>query len=427
MYQAVSPEECVSIIQSNQNVFIHSICATPQKLTQAMTNRAAELQDVHIYQLMTTGDADYTKAEYEDNFHVQAFFTGGNTRKAINEGRADYIPVFLSEIPEIFRRGIIPLDVALVQVSPPDSHGYCTLGPSVDMSLAGLQMARVKIAEINPRMPRSHGDGFIHISAFEKVCEVDYPIPTFDPKIPGETDQAIGKHVASLVEDGATIQAGIGVIPDAALAALKDHKDLGVHTEMFSDGLLPLVESGVITGIHKSHHVGKIVSSFVMGTQKVYDFIDDNPVVRMMDVAYVNNTAVIAQNPKVTAINSAIEVDLTGQVAADSIGTRIYSGIGGQMDYIRGASLCENGKPIIALPSVTSRGKSRITAQLHPGAGVVTTRAHVHYVITEYGIANIYAKSLRESAESLIKIAHPDHRESLAREAREFWGLKVRI
>ncbi|MEO1653944.1 MAG: acetyl-CoA hydrolase/transferase C-terminal domain-containing protein [Bacteroidota bacterium] len=427
MYQTVSPEECVSLIQSNQNVFIHSICATPQILSQCLTDRAAELKNVNIYQLLTTGEAAYTQAKYENSFQVQAFFTGGNTRQAVNEGRADYIPVFLSEIPEIFRRKIIPLDVALVQVSPPDSHGYCTLGPSVDMSLAGLQMAQIKVAEINPQMPRSHGDGFIHISAFDKVCAVDYPLPTFEPKAPTEADKAIGQHVASLVEDGATIQAGIGVIPDAALAALKDHKNLGVHTEMFSDGLLPLVESGVVTGMHKHHHIGKIVSSFVMGTQKVYDFIDDNPAVRMMDVAYVNNTSIISQNPKVTAINSAIEVDLTGQVAADSIGTRIYSGIGGQMDYIRGASLCEEGKPIIALPSVTSRGKSRITAQLNPGAGVVTTRAHVHYVITEYGIANIYAKSLRESAEALIQIAHPDHREDLAKEARDFWGLKVRL
>lgn len=427
MYNPVSPDEAVSLIQSNQSVFIHSVSATPQKLVQAMTARAAELKNVTICQLLTTGEAPYTEAQYADSFYLKAFFAGGNTRKAINEGRADYIPVFLSEIPSIFRSKKIPLDVALVQVSPPDKHGFCTLGPSVDMSLAGLQMSKIKIAEINQQMPRAHGDGFIHISEFDKVTEVDYALPSFEPKTPTKEDLAIGQHVASLVENGATIQAGIGVIPDAALAALKDHKELGVHTEMFADGLLPLVESGVITGEHKVKHRHKIVSAFVMGTQKVYDFIDDNPLVKMLDVAYVNSTAIISQNPKVTAINSAIEVDLSGQIVADSIGTRIYSGIGGQMDYIRGASLSEGGKPIIALNATTGKGKSKITPKLNAGAGVVTTRAHVHYVVTEYGIADIYAKSIRETAEALINISHPDHREELAKEAREFWGVKVNI
>ncbi len=426
-YKPHSPEDAVALVESGHHVFIHSVASTPVQLVQALTNRASELQGVCIYHLLTTGEAPYTATELQENFHVKTFFVGGNTRKAVQEGRAEYIPVFLSEIPQVFRRKIVPLDVALVQVSPPDKHGFCSMGPSVDMSLAGLEMARIKIAEINPQMPRVHGDGNVHISVFDRVTEVDYPLPSFEPSTPTEADLAIGNFVASLVEDGATIQAGIGVIPDAALAALKDHKNLGVHTEMFSDGLIPLVESGVITGIHKKINQGKIISAFVMGTQKVYDFIDDNPLVSLLDVAYVNSTANISQNPKATAINSAIEVDITGQVAADSIGTRIYSGIGGQMDYIRGASLSEGGKPIIALPSVTSKGKSRICATLNPGAGVVTTRAHIHYVVTEFGIADVYAKSLRESAENLIKIAHPSHREALAKEARDFWGLRVQV
>jgi acyl-CoA hydrolase len=340
-------------------------------------------------------------------------------RKAVNEGRGDYIPVFLSEVPSLFRNNILPLDVALLQVSPPDQHGFCSLGVSVDVSRAAAETATKLIAQINPRMPRTHGDGMIHISRFDAAIEYKTPLPEHLIPEPGEEELRIGRYCAELIDDGATLQMGIGAIPNAVLRALTNHKDLGVHTEMFSDGIIDLVEKGVITNRLKKKHPGKIVSSFLMGSRRLYEFVDDNPQIAVLDVAYVNDTAVIRKNPKVTAINSAIEVDLTGQVCADSIGIYHYSGVGGQMDFIRGASLSEGGKPIIALPSVTAKGISRIVPYLKQGAGVVTTRAHVHYVITEYGIANLYGKNLRQRARALIGIAHPDHREDLARQAHE--------
>jgi acyl-CoA hydrolase len=338
-------------------------------------------------------------------------------RKAVESGEADYIPVFLSEVPALFRKKIIPLNVALVQVSPPDRHGFCSLGVSVDVSHAAVEMADYVIAQINPNMPRTHGDGLLHISNINTAVEVNDTLPEVPPHQLTEDELAIGRNVASLVEDGAALQMGIGAIPAAVLEALKEHRDLGVHTEMFSDSLIDLIESGVVNGKMKRVHPGKVVSSFVMGTKRLYDFIDDNPFIVLLDVGYVNDTAVIRRNSKVTAINSAVEVDLTGQVCADSIGTRLYSGVGGQMDFIRGATLSEGGKPIIALPSVTSKGESRIVSFLKQGAGVVTTRAHIHYVVTEHGIANLYGKNLRERAKALISIAHPDHREQLEREA----------
>lgn len=424
-YEAVSAEAAASLIKSGQQVFVHSIAAAPQTLIQAITDRANELDDVTFNHIHIEGKAPYGNPEFEGKFKVNNFFVGANLRKAVQEGRADYIPIFLSEVPALFRSRAIDLDVAILQVSPPDSNGYCTLGLSVDVSLAAAQSARMIIAEINPNMPRTHGDGAIHISQFDALVDVDYPLPTLQIPPPNEIEQKIGHYIAGLVEDGATLQMGIGSIPNAALEAMTNHKELGVHTEMFSDGLLELVKKGIVTNQHKVKHPDHIVTGFIMGSQELYDFIDDNPYVRMLDIAYVNDTHVIRQNPKVTAINSAIEIDLTGQVCADSIGTRIYSGVGGQMDFMRGASLSEGGKPIIALPSTTRRGISRISTMLNVGAGVVTTRAHIHYVVTEYGVAYLHGKSLKDRAKQLIQIAHPDHRENLEREAFETLKLKI--
>ena len=325
--------------------------------------------------------------------------------------------MFLSEIPALFRKNVLSIDVALIHVSPPDNHGFCSLGVSVDIARAGVDCAKTVIAQVNPRMPRTLGDALVHIDKIDFAVEVNVPLPQVHPPVLTDIDRAIGRHIAELIEDGATLQTGIGSIPNAVLAALHDHKDLGVHTEMFSDGLIDLSEKGVVNGSRKVKHPGKIVAGFVMGTQRLYDFVHDNPQVLMLDIAYVNDSAVIRRNPKVTAINSAIEVDLTGQVCADSIGTRLYSGVGGQMDFIRGASLSEGGKPIIALPSQTSKGESKIVPFLKEGAGVVTTRAHVHYIVTEYGVANLYGRNLKQRAKALIEISHPDHRERLDREA----------
>ena len=415
----VSAEEAVAGVRSGDRVFVHSVAAAPQVLIHALVARAPELRGVEVVHIHTEGAAPYTRPEHRASFRHRALFVGHNVREAVATGEADYVPVFLSEVPLLFRRGIIALDVALVTVSPPDRHGYCSLGTSVDVSKAAVDTAKTVIAEVNPHMPRTHGDGLVHVSRIALGVEVDTPLPCHLGRPPSEIEAAIGQHVAGLVEDGATLQMGIGAIPDAVLRALGHHKDLGVHTEMFAEGIIDLVENGVITGVHKRNHPGKIVGSFVMGTERLYRFIDDNPSVLMLESSYVNDTAVIRQNPRVTAINSAIEVDLTGQVCADSIGTRQYSGVGGQMDFIRGASLSEGGKPIIALPSVTSKGASRIVPTLREGAGVITTRAHVQYVVTEHGVAYLYGKSLRERARELIRIAHPDHREALEQAAHE--------
>lgn len=424
-YHPVSPEEAVSILHSGDKIYIHSVAAAPQVLIQAMVQRADELHNIEIYQLHTEGIAPYGEEQYSKSFLVKNMFVGANMRKAVQAGRADFIPVFLSETPRLFRRGIVQLDAVLLQVSPPDRNGFCSLGVSVDTTLSAAQTAKKLIAEINPNMPRTMGDGNIHISKFDKVIEVNYPLPQFIPPPPDEIETRIGQFVAELVDDGATLQMGIGAIPNAALAAMTNHKELGIHTEMFSDGVLPLIEKGVITNQHKVKHRNYLVTSFMMGSQKLYDYVNDNPLVRFLDVEYVNDTAVIRQNPKVTAINSAIEVDFTGQVCADSIGTSIYSGVGGQMDFMRGAALSEHGKPIIALPSTTTKGLSRIVSTLHLGAGVVTTRAHVHYIVTEYGVAEMYGRSIRERIRSMINIAHPDHREQLEKKAFELWRFHV--
>lgn len=403
-------------------VFVHTAAAAPQRLLSALVAQADALREVELVHLHTEGAAPYLQPEYSRSFHTSALFVGANLREAVNDGLADYVPVFLSEIPRLFRQRIMPLDVALLQVSPPDRHGFCTLGVSVDVSRAAAESARILIGQINPRMPRSHGDGSLHVSRFAALVEGDDPLHEHPPAPLGEIELAIGRCVASLVEDGATLQMGIGAIPDAVLAALTAHRRLGVHTEMFSDGVIDLVERGVITGEHKRSHPGALVASFAVGSRRLYDFIDDNPSVQMLDAGYVNDTDVIRRNPQVTAINSALEVDVTGQVCADSIGSRQFSGVGGQMDFIRGAALSDNGRPIIALRSTTSSGESRIVAQLKPGAGVTTTRAHVHYVVTEYGAAYLYGKSLRERARLLTDIAHPRHRESLSRAAYERFG-----
>ncbi len=422
MPQYVSAAEAVSIIQSGNRVYIHSVAAAPRLLIEAMTQCAPTLRNVEIVHLHTEGPAPYAEAQYAESFRTNALFVGPNMRQAVLEGRADYLPVFLSEVPALFRKGMLPIDVALIHVSPPDRHGYCSLGVSVDASLAAVQTARYVIAQANPQMPRTHGDGLLHISQLHAMVEANEPLYETHLHVLSEAEKAIGRHCAELVEDGATLQMGIGAIPDAVLASLNNHRRLGVHTEMFSDGVIPLVENGTVTGEEKQNHPGKIIGSFVMGTRRLYDFIDDNPLVELLDINYVNDTSVIRRNPKTTAINSALEVDLTGQVCADSIGTRQYSGVGGQMDFIRGASLSEGGKPIIALPSVTSRGETRIVPFLKTGAGVVTTRAHVHYIVTEYGTANLYGKNLRQRAVALIEIAHPNHRAALEEQAFQRFG-----
>jgi len=417
--QITSAEEAVKAIKSNDRVFVHGGVATPAQLVLALTARAEELRDVEIVHLHTEGPAPYAAANYTASFRTNCLFVGANIRNAVNEGLADYIPIFLSEVPGLFRRGILPLDVALVQVSPPDRHGFCSLGVSVDVARAAVQVARHVIAQINPNMPRTHGDGLLHVSALHGAVVVDDPLPEIVASQPTPVESAIGRYVAELIEDGATLQMGIGAIPNAVLSALHTHRDLGIHTEMFADGAIDLIERGVVNNAQKRIHPGKVVSSFAMGTRRLYNFIDDNPQVVMLDVAYVNDTAVIRRNPRVTAINSALEVDLTGQVAADSMGTVQYSGVGGQMDFVRGASLSEGGKPIIALPSATSKGISRIVPHLRLGSGVVTTRAHVHYVVTEYGIAYLYGRNLRQRARALIDIAHPAHRQELEKMAWE--------
>ncbi|HSJ11470.1 MAG TPA: acetyl-CoA hydrolase/transferase C-terminal domain-containing protein [Gillisia sp.] len=409
----VSAQEAVSKIQSGQRIFIQGAAMTPNVLINALCDRYRELKGVELFQIHTEGEAKYTVAPYNEAFITISAFVGGNVRKAVNSAYGAYIPMFLSEIHLLFRKNILPLDVAFIQVSPPDKHGYCSLGVSVDITLPAIQTAKMVIAQINPNVPRTHGDGIIHIDRINALVEVNEPIHCSIISTPTEIELQIGKHVAGLIEDGATLQMGIGGIPNVVLNNLMNHKRLGIHTEMFSDGILPLIEMGIITGEEKKVKTGKLVTCFAVGTQKLYDFIDDNPIVHFKEAAYTNDTAIIRKNPKVTAINSAIEIDLTGQVCADTIGKYQYSGVGGQMDFIRGASLSEGGKAIIAMPSVTKDGISKIVPYLKEGAGVTTTRAHVHYIATEYGIVNLYGKNLKQRAKELISIAHPDHRQEL--------------
>ena len=415
----VTAEEAVRNIQSGERVFLHSAAATPQRLVDAMTARGHELSSVELVSIHTEGTAPYLDPCFDGVFHLNTFFVGANTRAAVANGMASYVPIFLSEIPNLFRSGIMPLDVAMVQVSPPDKHGYCSVGVSVDITNAAIETARHVIAQVNENMPRVHGNGIIHVSAIDALVRCDDPIFELKPPVLTPVELRIGEYIANLVEDGATLQTGIGDIPDAALRALKGHRDLGMHTEMFSDGAMELMRCGALTGKKKFKQTGKLVSGFCMGSRELYDFLDDNPMIEMRDISYVNDTSIIRTNPKVTAINSALEVDITGQVCADSLGSTQYSGVGGQVDFIRGAALSEGGKPIIALNSLTSHGESKIVARLKPGASVTTSRAHVHYVVTEYGVAYLYGKNLRQRASALIAVAHPDHQEQLEREAFE--------
>jgi acyl-CoA hydrolase len=418
----LSAEDAVAKIKSGDRVYLHTAAATPQRLIEAMVDRAADLRNVEIVSLHTEGDAPYARPEHRESFRMNALFVGRNIRKSVQNGDADAIPVFLSDVPSLFQNNVLPLDVALVHVSPPDRHGYCSLGVSVDATLAAIHAAKLVIAQVNPNMPRTHGEGMLHASKIHAMVEVSDALPETPRHTLSETEISIGRYIASIVEDGATLQMGIGAIPDATLAALSGHRNLGIHSEMFSDGVIDLVEKGVINGSNKRTHKETIVASFLVGTRRLYDFVDDNPFVEMLPSDYVNDTREIRKNPKVTAINSALEIDMTGQVCADSIGQKHYSGVGGQMDFIRGAALSKGGKPIIALPSTTKNGQSRIVTQLKPGAGVVTTRAHVQYVVTEFGIVNLHGKNLRQRAEALASIAHPDFREEILRQAHDLFG-----
>eukprot|EP00002_Diphylleia_rotans_P024238 TRINITY_DN4777_c0_g1_i1.p1 TRINITY_DN4777_c0_g1~~TRINITY_DN4777_c0_g1_i1.p1 ORF type:complete len:464 (-),score=104.94 TRINITY_DN4777_c0_g1_i1:96-1487(-) len=409
----MSADEAVKVVKSGDTVFVHTAAATPDVLLRALSLRAPELKDVTMCHLHIEGAAPHAKPEFKDSFRDNNFFVGKNMRAAVNEGRADFVPIFLSEVPYLFLRKQIPLDVAMLSVSPPDRHGYCSFGTSIDCSVAAAATAKNVIAVVNKHVPRTFGAGIVHISQFDKVVYHDEPLPEHGNKEDRGVMESIGKHIADLVEDGSTLQMGIGGIPDATLRYLTDRKDLGVHTEMFSEGVVDLVRRGVINNRMKNIMPGKMVASFLIGSQELYDFVDDNPVLDMLPSNWVNDPAVIKQNDKVVAINSAIEVDLTGQVCADSIGTKIFSGIGGQVDFERGAALSKGGKPIIALPSRTQKGLPRIVPFLKPGAGVVTSRAHVHWVITEYGKAYLFGKNIRQRVDALINIAHPEDRDAL--------------
>ncbi|HAQ19318.1 MAG TPA: 4-hydroxybutyrate CoA-transferase [Prolixibacteraceae bacterium] len=420
----VSPQEAVKIIKSGDRVHLSSVAVTPHTLIRPMVERGRndELYGVKIQHIHVEGNIEYANQEFEGIFETEQFFVGGNLRKQTQAGYADYIPVFLSETQKLMREGYLHVNVAMIMVSPPDKHGFVSLGTSVDATLAAVECADVVIAAVNPNVPRCWGDAMIHVDQIDIFVEDDIKLYThsFDPLT--EEEIQLGKNVAALIDDGACLQMGIGGIPNAVLAQLGNHKDLGVHTEMFSDGILPLVEKGIVTGKYKNIDRGKMVASFLMGTQELYDFVDDNPRVAMMDVAHTNNVAVIRKLDKVTAINSALAIDLTGQVCADSIGIKHYSGVGGQIDFIRGAGHSKGGKPIIALPSVTVKGVSKICPTLIEGSGVVSTRANIHWVVTEYGAVNLYGKTMQERARLLTSIAHPAHREPLERAAFERFG-----
>lgn len=416
MLKCSTVAQALSCINSNQTVFIHGGAATPQFLIQGLMKEAPRLKNVELIHLHTEGDASYGDPRYKDSFRVTNLFVGKNIRPFLNYDQVDYLPIFLSEMPGLLRSGVKKIDVALVQVSPPDKHGYVSLGVSVDMAKAAVETAEHVVALINPQMPRIHGDGFIHTDDIDFCIEHDTPLYSPNKAPLSEIEIAIGKHVAGLIDDGATLQFGIGAIPDAVCDALHDHRHLGLHSEMWSDGAFSLVQKGVIDNSLKRFHRGKTTSTFMIGSKEMYEYSNDNMAVLNLEASYINSPITIMRNPKVTAINSAIEIDLTGQVCADSVGCRIISGVGGQMDFLRAASLSEGGKPILTFTSTTKKGHSRIQSVLHRGAGVVTTRAHVHYVVTEYGVVNLYGKSLGERAKALISIAHPDHREMLERE-----------
>lgn len=420
----VTPAEAVAGIRSGQQIYVHCAAATPEVLLAALVERAQELEDVRVVHLHIEGPGPHLRPEMAGHFRHLALFIGPNARQAINDGRAEYVPVFLSDVPRLFSSGLLPLDAVFVNVSPPDEHGFCSLGTSCVAMLAAIPAAKTVIAQFNRSMPRTHGDGFVHVSDIDFAVEVDEPPHEVPDPVIGEVEARIGGYVADLVPDGATLQMGIGAIPAAVGAALHGKRDLGVHTEMMTDCVVDLVEAGVITGARKEVNRGKIVATFMMGTRRLYSFADDNPMIEMRPTDYTNDTHIIRKFSRMTAINSAIEVDLTGQVCADSIGTRMYSGVGGQMDFVRGAALAPEGRAIIALPSTAAGGTaSRITPVLKEGAGVVTTRAHVRTIVTEYGVAELFGKSIRERTRELIAVAHPDFRDELTSQARRLHYL----
>lgn len=420
MINYISAEEAVSIIKSGDRIFGHGSACTPNLLYDELAKQSSRLKDVEMVSITQQGNVEIAKQQYKDSFYINSLFTSTPVREAVNSENGDYVPIFLSEIPILFKNGILPIDVALITVSPPDNHGYCTLGTSVDVARSAIDTAKTIIAIVNPKMPRTHGDGMIHINRIEKLVWSEEELLTIDygSKV-GAEEMLIGKHVAELIDDKATLQMGIGTIPDAVLKCLGNHKDLGVHTEMLSDGVIDLIKNDIINNKYKGTHTNRTITSFCFGTRKLYDFVDDNPSIAFMDVQHVNFPINIMKNKKMHAINSAIEIDLTGQVCADSIGTYQFSGIGGQMDFMRGAALSEGGKPIMALSSRTKKGVPRIVPFLKQGAGVVTTRGHIHYVVTEFGTAYLYGKNLRQRAKVLIEISHPDDREMLDKAAYE--------
>ncbi len=422
MSQYVTAAQAVQVVKSGDRVYLHAAAAAPTILADALTERASELRNVEVCHLHTEGEARYAHPSLAESFHVNSFFIGANVRHTLKAGNGSYTPVFLSELPHLFRKNVLPIDVAFIHVSPPDQHGYCSLGVSVEATVAAIENAKTVVAQVNPRMPRTFGDGILHVSEIDYLVEVDVPIFSHSVEPFTAEEEKIGAYVASLIDNKSTLQMGIGSIPNAALSKLTHHKDLGLHTEMFSDGVIDLIENDVINCNYKGTLRGRVLATFLVGSQRLYDFVDNNPFIELKESSMVNDTARIRKNPKMVAINSAIEVDVTGQVCADSIGARMYSGVGGQMDFIRGASLSEGGKAIIALPSVTKKGESRIVPFLKQGAGVVTTRSHVHHIITENGIADLYGKTLKQRVAEMVKIAHPKHQEAIERGYYELLG-----
>lgn len=422
--KTVTAEEALGVLKSGYRIFMTGNCSVPQHLMEAFNHRALELERLRLIQVLTIGKADYIKPEFEGHIRVNSMFISANVREAVNDGRADFTPVFLSEIPGLFKSGRMPLDVSLISVSPPDKNGYCSYGVEVGLTKTAAESSKIVIAEVNAQMPRTLGDSFIHVSKIDYVVEVDYPLPEVQMAISSPEQEAIANHIAAIIPDGATLQMGIGGIPDAVLKKLYNHQHLGVHSELFSDGVVDLVEAGVITNERKTFHPGKIISGFVLGTQRLYDFVDDNPIVELHPTEYINDPFNIAKNDKMVSINSALQVDLTGQVCADSIGPRFYSGVGGQVDFVRGAARSKGGMPIIAMLSTAKNGTiSRIVPMLTEGAGVITSRNDVHYVATEYGVADLFGRTIKDRAQQLIDIAHPDFREELAEAAEKLYHV----
>jgi acetyl-CoA hydrolase len=420
----VSADEALSVLRSGHRIFMTGNCSVPQVLMEAFNERALELENLSLIQVLTIGKADYVKPELVGHTRVNSLFISANVREAVNDGRADFTPVFLSEIPGLFRSGRLPLDVALIHVSMPDKNGYCSYGVEVGVTKTAAETAKIVIAEVNPRMPRTLGDSFIHVSKLNYVVEVDYDLPEVQMAISSLEQEDIANHIASIIPDGATLQMGIGGIPDAVLKKLYNHQHLGIHTELFSDGVVDLVQAGVITNERKTFHPGKIIAGFVLGTQRLYTFVDDNPIVELHPSEYINDPFNIAKNDKMVSINSAIQVDLTGQVCADSMGTRFYSGVGGQVDFVRGAARSKGGMPIIAMLSTAKDDTvSRIVPTLAEGSGVVTSRNDVHYVATEYGVADLFGRTIRDRARQLVEIAHPNFRAELAEAAEKLYHV----